>query len=148
MQMALDQARLGAAAGEVPVGAVVVSDGQIVGRGQNRNLRDNDPSAHAEIVALREAGARLANHRLGGCVLYATIEPCAMCAGAMVHARIARLVFGASDPKSGAAGSVLEVINHPSLNHIMEVTSGVLEDECSDLLKSFFAEKRGAAKTQ
>lgn len=148
MQMALDQARLGAEAGEVPVGAVVVSDGQIVGRGQNRNLRDNDPSAHAEIVALREAGARLANHRLGGCVLYATIEPCAMCAGAMVHARIARLVFGASDPKSGAAGSVLEVINHPSLNHIMEVTSGVLEDECSDLLKSFFAEKRGAAKTQ
>jgi len=148
MQMALEQARLGAEAGEVPVGAVVVSDGQIVGRGQNRNLRDNDPSAHAEIVALREAGARLANHRLGGCVLYATIEPCAMCAGAMVHARIARLVFGASDPKSGAAGSVLEVINHPSLNHIMEVTSGVLEDECSDLLKSFFAEKRGAAKTQ
>lgn len=147
MQMALEQARLAAEAGEVPVGAVVVSDGQIVGRGQNRNLRDNDPSAHAEIVALREAGARLGNHRLGGCVLYATIEPCAMCAGAMVHARIARLVFGASDPKSGAAGSVLEVINHPRLNHIMEVRSGVMADECSDLLKSFFAEKRGAAKT-
>lgn len=148
MLLALGQARLAAEAGEVPVGAVVVRDGQIVGLGQNRNLRDHDPTAHAEIVAMRTAGKHTGNHRLGGCVLYATIEPCAMCAGAMVHARIARLVFGASDPKAGAAGSLLEVINHPRLNHQMEVTPGVLADECSDLLKSFFAEKRSTTRTR
>lgn len=146
MQLALGQARLAADAGEVPVGAVVVRDGQIVGHGQNRNLRDHDPAAHAEIVAMRMAGEHTGNHRLTGCVLYATIEPCAMCAGAMVHARIARLVFGASDPKAGAAGSVLEVINHPRLNHQMQVTPGVLADESSDLLKSFFAEKRSTTR--
>src|SRR5215470_1887280 len=117
MQQALEQARLAAAAGEVPVGAVIVRNGEIVGRGHNRNLLDNDPTSHAEIVALRQAAARLGNHRLSGCVMFATIEPCAMCAGAMIHARLARLVYGASDPKAGAGGSVLAVLNHPKLNH-------------------------------
>lgn len=142
MQAALEQARLASDAGEVPVGAVVISNGEIAGRGHNRNLLDNDPTAHAEIVALREAAARIGNYRLTGCTLYATIEPCAMCAGAMIHARIARLVYGASDPKAGAAGSVLEVINHPRLNHQMEVTAGVMEKECGDLLRSFFQSRR------
>ncbi len=142
MAMALEQARLSAEAGEVPVGAIVVRDGQVVGRGQNRNLHDSDPAAHAEIIALREAGARLGNHRLGGCSLYVTLEPCAMCAGAMVHARVARLVYGATDPKAGAAGSVMGVINHPKLNHAMEVTAGVMAEECSELLKMFFKERR------
>jgi len=142
MEFALEQARLAEAAGEVPVGAVVIKDGQIVGRGQNRNLRDHDAAAHAEIVALREAGQTLGNHRLSGCVIFATIEPCAMCAGAMVHARIGRLVYGAADPKAGAAGSVLEVVNHPQLNHRMEVTAGVLGDQCAEILQQFFQKKR------
>jgi tRNA(adenine34) deaminase len=142
MELALAQARAAAEAGEVPVGAVVVKDGEIVGSGQNRNLRDHDPAAHAEIVALRQAAAHLGNHRLGGCVMFATIEPCAMCAGAMVHARLARLVYGASDPKAGAAGSALDVLNHPRLNHRMEVTSGVLADRCSEILQQFFRQKR------
>jgi tRNA(adenine34) deaminase len=103
---------------------------------------DNDPTAHAEIVALRDAAARLGNHRLSGCVMYATIEPCAMCAGAMIHARLARLVYGASDPKAGAAGSVLAVLNHPKLNHQMEVTCGVLAEQSSDILTSFFRARR------
>ncbi len=124
MELALEQARQAAEAGEVPVGALIVKDGEIIGSGHNRNLLDNDPTAHAEIIALREAGARLGNHRLSGCTLFATIEPCAMCAGAMLHARLARLVYGASDPKAGAAGSVLQVLNHPRLNHQMEVVSG------------------------
>jgi tRNA(adenine34) deaminase len=122
---------------------VVVKDGEIIGSGHNRNLLDNDPTSHAEIIALREAGARLGNHRLSGCTLFATIEPCAMCAGAMLHARLARLVYGASDPKAGAAGSVLQVLNHPRLNHQMEVVSGVLADKCSEILQSFFQQKRG-----
>ncbi len=142
MRLALEQARLGAAAGEVPVGAVIVKDGEIVGQGHNRNLLDNDPSAHAEIGALRQAAAHLGNHRLLGCVMYSTIEPCAMCAGAMVHARLARLVYGAADPKAGAAGSALEVLNHPRLNHQMEVTAGVLQEECSEVLKGFFQSRR------
>jgi tRNA(adenine34) deaminase len=142
MKHALAQARLAAAADEVPVGAVVVKDGEIVGLGHNRTLLDGDPTAHAEIVALRQAAARLGNHRLGDCVMFATIEPCAMCAGAMIHARLARLVYGASDPKAGAAGSVLEVINHPKLNHEMEVTSGVLAEKCSEILQEFFRQKR------
>jgi tRNA(adenine34) deaminase len=133
---------LAAAAGEVPVGAVIVQDGKIVGLGHNRTLLDGDPTAHAEIVALRQAAARLGNHRLGDCVMFATIEPCAMCAGAMIHARLARLVYGASDPKAGAAGSVLEVINHPKLNHEMEVTSGVLAEKCAEILQEFFRGKR------
>jgi tRNA(adenine34) deaminase len=142
MELALAQARAAAEAGEVPVGAVIVKDGEILAQGQNRNLRDHDPAAHAEIVALRQAAARLGNHRLGGCVIFTTIEPCAMCAGAMIHARVARLVYGASDPKAGAAGSVLQVVNHPKLNHQMEVTSGVLAEQCSQILQEFFRRRR------
>src|SRR5215472_1517768 len=142
MRVALEQARIAAEAGEVPVGALVTKDGEIVGQGHNRNLLDNDPTAHAEIVALRQAAAHLGNHRLGGCEMFVTIEPCAMCAGAMVHARLSRLVYGASDPKAGAAGSVLEVVNHPKLNHQMAVTSGVLAAKCSEMLQEFFRKKR------
>lgn len=142
MALALEQAALAAAAGEVPVGALVIKDGEVLGRGHNRNLLDDDPTAHAEIVALRQAAARLGNHRLTGCTMVATIEPCAMCAGALLHARIARLVYGASDPKAGAAGSVLQVINHPGLNHQMEVTAGVLAEKCSGILQDFFRQKR------
>jgi tRNA(adenine34) deaminase len=142
MELALEQARLAAMAGEVPVGALVIKDGEIIGRGHNRNLLENDPTAHAEIVALREAAAKIANHRLNGCTLVVTIEPCPMCAGALVHARIARLVYGASDPKAGAAGSALQVLNHPLLNHRMEVRAGVLSEKCSEILQQFFREKR------
>jgi tRNA(adenine34) deaminase len=148
MEQALAQARVAGEAGEVPVGAVIVKDGIVVGRGRNRNLQDHDPTAHAEMVALRQAAAHLGNHRLSGCVMFATIEPCAMCAGAMIHARLARLVYGASDPKAGAAGSVLEVVNHPRLNHRMEVTSGVLADQCSEVLKAFFQSRRGQIKEE
>ena len=143
MEQALEQARMAAQAGEVPVGALVIKDGEIIGLGHNRNLLDHDPAAHAEIVALRQAAARLGNHRLTGCEMFVTIEPCAMCAGALVHARLARLVYGASDPKAGAAGSVLQVLNHPGLNHKMEVRSGVLAEKCSEILQKFFREKRG-----
>ncbi len=142
MQLALEQARLAAEVGEVPVGALIVKDGEIIGQGHNRNLLDNDPTAHAEIVALRQAGARLGNHRLTGCVMFATIEPCAMCAGAMIHARLDRLVYGASDPKAGAAGSLLQVLNHPGLNHCMEIAPGVLAGKCSEILQEFFRTKR------
>ncbi len=142
MELALEQAALAAQMGEVPVGALVIKDGEIAGRGHNRNLLDHDPTAHAEIVALRQAAARLGNHRLGGCDIFVTIEPCAMCAGAMIHARLARLVYGVSDPKAGAAGSVLQVINHPELNHRMVVVSGVLADRCSEVLQSFFKQRR------
>jgi tRNA(adenine34) deaminase len=142
MELALKQAHLAAVAGEVPVGALVIRDGEIIGQGHNRNLLDNDPTAHAEIVALRQAAARVGNHRLIGCTMVATIEPCSMCAGALIHARIARLVYGAADPKAGAAGSTVQVINHPSLNHRMEVTAGVLADKCSEILQQFFRQKR------
>jgi len=142
MQAALAEARLAGEAGEVPIGAVVVHEGQIVAQGQNRVLRDNDPTAHAEIVALRAAAAVLGNYRLIGCSLFVTLEPCAMCAGAMVHARIVRLVFGAADPKAGAAGSVLSVLNHPLLNHQMQVGQGILADESAELLQGFFRERR------
>jgi tRNA(adenine34) deaminase len=145
MELALEQAALAADAGEVPVGALVIKDGEIVSRGHNRNLLDDDPTAHAEIVALRQAAARLGNHRLTGCTMVATIEPCAMCAGALIHARVARLVYGASDPKAGAGGSVLQVINHPGLNHRMEVTAGVLAEKCSAVLQDFFRQKRQQA---
>jgi len=144
MQLALEQAKLALAAGEVPVGAVIIKDGQLVGSGFNRNLVDHDPTAHAEIIALRHAASRLGNHRLPGCTLVCTIEPCSMCAGAMVHARISRLIYGAADPKAGAAGSVLEVTNHPRLNHQIQVTPGVLAEQCSELLRGFFVEKRKA----
>ena len=142
MQAALEEARRSEQMGEVPVGAVVVFQGEIVGRGGNRNLTDHDPTAHAEIIAMREAGGKLGNHRLTGCELFVTIEPCAMCAGAMVHARVQRLVFGANDPKAGAVQSVMQVLNHPALNHRTETKSGVLADECASLLQVFFSRKR------
>jgi tRNA(adenine34) deaminase len=142
MEEALRAAQRALEAGEVPVGAIVVWAGEIVGRGWNRNLTDSDPTAHAEIVALRQAGAHLGNHRLGDCELFATIEPCAMCAGALVHARLKRLVYGADDPKAGAVHSVVEVLNHPQLNHQMEVRGGVLAGRCAELLQSFFRSRR------
>src|SRR5512135_2934325 len=132
MEEALREAARAQAAGEVPVGAVVVCDGRVVGRGWNRSIRDSDPTAHAEIIALREAGQAVGNHRLLDCEMFVTIEPCSMCAGALVHARLRRLVYGADDPKAGAAGSVMQVLNHPQLNHRMEVTRGVLASRCMD----------------
>lgn len=142
MRAALKQAQLAADAGEVPIGAVIVFHDEIIAGGQNRVLRDIDPTAHAEIVAMRAAAAVLKNYRLLSCELYVTLEPCAMCAGAMVHARLARLVYGAADPKAGAAGSVLEVLNHPRLNHQMPVTSGILAEPCGTILKDFFRARR------
>ena len=142
MEMALSKAILAAEAGEVPVGAIAVYNGEIIAGGQNRVLRDKDPTAHAEIIAMRAAAAVLGNYRLNGVTLYVTLEPCAMCAGAMIHARIDRLVYAASDPKAGAAGSVLEVLNHPRLNHQMKVDSGILEAQSAELLRSFFRERR------
>ncbi len=147
LRAAIAEAQAAEAAGEVPVGAVIVSpSGEIVARGQNRVLRDHDPTAHAEIVALRAAGLALENYRLltkdGGCTLYVTLEPCAMCAGAILHARIARLVYAAPDPKAGACGSVLSVMNHPQLNHKVEIVSGLLAEECGDLLRNFFLARR------
>jgi len=144
MEEALREAQRAASAGEVPVGAIVVCESKIIGRGGNRNITDDDPTAHAEIVALRQAAAAVGNHRLPECQLFVTIEPCAMCAGAMIHARLRRLVYGADDPKAGAARSVLQVLNHPRLNHQMEVTAGVLAARCGELLQAFFAEKRRA----
>jgi tRNA(adenine34) deaminase len=129
-------------AGEVPVGAVVVHEQRIIGRGWNRNITDSDPTAHAEVLALREAGMSVGNHRLVECELFATIEPCPMCAGALVHARIRRLVYGADDAKAGAVHSVLPVLNHPSLNHSMKVRGGVLAGQCGDILQQFFRERR------
>ncbi|HKN59538.1 MAG TPA: tRNA adenosine(34) deaminase TadA [Candidatus Acidoferrales bacterium] len=142
MQAALDEARAAAERSEVPVGAVMVVDGRIIARAGNRTISDCDPTAHAEIVALREAAAAVANYRLLDATLYVTIEPCAMCAGAMIQARIARLVYGADDPKSGAVSSCLSLLDHPQLNHQVEVTSGVLRDQAAGLLKEFFAARR------
>ena len=142
MRVALEEARAAAEAGEVPIGAVAVRGGAIVARGQNRVLRDVDPTAHAEMVAMRAAAEAIGNYRLVDCELYVTLEPCAMCAGATIHARLGRLVWGAADPKAGAAGSVVEVLNHPRLNHQMAVTSGVFAEECGELLREFFRERR------
>jgi tRNA(adenine34) deaminase len=142
MEEALRRAQRALEGGEVPVGAVVVCDGRIVGSGWNRNITDSDPTAHAEVIALREAGATVGNHRLEDCELFSTIEPCAMCAGALVHARIQRLVYGADDPKAGAIHSVMEVLNHPQLNHKIEVRSGVLAGRSADMLQSFFRNRR------
>jgi tRNA(adenine34) deaminase len=142
MEEALRSAQRALEGGEVPVGAVVVCDGRIIGRGWNRNLTDNDPTAHAEIVALRDAGRNLGNHRLSDCDLFATIEPCAMCAGALIHARIRRLVYGADDPKAGAVHSVLKVLNHPELNHQMEIRGGVLAGRSAEILQEFFRKRR------
>jgi tRNA(adenine34) deaminase len=148
MEEALRLAHRAEAAGEVPVGAVVIcrapgAEPKIVGRGWNQPISANDPTAHAEMIALREAARALGNYRLAGCELYVTLEPCAMCAGAMVHARIGRLIFGAGDPKAGAAGGAMEVLNHPKLNHKIEVTAGVLAARCQELLQAFFRERRG-----
>jgi tRNA(adenine34) deaminase len=142
MEEALRAAQRALEAGEVPVGAVVVYAGEIVGRGWNRNISDSDPTAHAEILALREASANLGNHRLGECELFVTIEPCPMCAGALVHARVKRVVYGADDPKAGAVHSVMEVLNHPKLNHRTEVRRGVLAGRSAELLQSFFRSRR------
>ncbi|MCF8151721.1 MAG: tRNA adenosine(34) deaminase TadA [Burkholderiaceae bacterium] len=143
MALALDLAREAGAAGEVPVGALVVSDGEIVGRGFNQPIGRHDPTAHAEIMALRDASSRLGNYRLPGCTLYVTLEPCAMCAGAIMHARIERVVFGARDPKTGAAGSVIDLFAESRLNHHTVIADGVLAEECGQLLSSFFAARRG-----
>ena len=142
MREALTEAAAAEGRGEVPVGAVVVCRGEVISRAGNRNLQDNDATAHAEVLALRQAGRRLGNHRLGECELFVTIEPCAMCAGALVHARLKRLVYGTTDPKAGAVQSVMRVLNHPSLNHRMEVVSGVLAAECAEVLQQFFRKKR------
>ena len=142
MQAALDQARAAGAAGEVPVGAVVVAAGQIIGRGANAPITGNDPTAHAEIIALREAARNLDNYRLPGTTLYVTLEPCPMCAGAMVHARVERLVYACTDPRTGAAGSVFNIAASERLNHRICVEQGPLEDECRDLLQGFFRSRR------
>ena len=142
MEEALHSARRALEMGEVPVGAVVVCRGQVVGRGGNRNITDRDPSAHAEILALREAGKIIGNHRLIECELYATIEPCAMCAGALIHSRIKRLVYGADDPKAGAVRSQFRLLDHPQLNHQVSVRSGVLAARCAGILQEFFRERR------
>ena len=126
----------------MPIGAVVVKDGEIIGKGWNRNIGLNDPSAHAEIMAMRDAGKRIGNHRLPGCSLYVTLEPCPMCAGAMIHARLLRVVYGASDPKTGAAGGVFDLLTHPAHNHVVSVTGACLADECSALIKAFFRDRR------
>jgi len=142
MEEALRCAQRALEMGEVPVGAVVVCGGRIVGRGWNRNLADNDPTAHAEIVALREAGAAVGNHRLIDCELFATIEPCAMCAGALIHARLKRLVYGAADPKAGAVHSVIELLDYPQWNHRMEITNGILAGRAAEILQEFFRRRR------
>jgi tRNA(adenine34) deaminase len=145
MLAALEQAREAQLAGEVPVGAVVVKDGEIVGRGFNAPISRHDPAGHAEIHALRDAANRLGNYRLPGCELYVTLEPCAMCVGAMLHARIARLVYGAADPKTGACGSVIDLFAESKLNHHATVSPGVMAEECAALLRAFFAAKRAKA---
>jgi tRNA(adenine34) deaminase len=142
MRLALAEAERAGAIGEVPIGAVVVRDGEVVGRGHNRRETDGDPLAHAEILALRQAAAATEGWRLVGCALYVTLEPCAMCAGALVNARVERLVFGAPDPKAGYCGSLGNLVQDPRLNHRMAVVGGILEEECATLLRSFFAELR------
>ena len=147
MRLALAQAVAAGHAGEVPVGAIVVKDGEVIGRGANAPISRHDPSAHAEIVALRQAADRLGNYRLNDCTVYVTLEPCAMCSGAMFHARIREVVFGASDPKTGVAGSVTNLYNNPQLNHHTTVRGGVLATECGQLLQDFFADRRLRGRT-
>lgn len=142
MEEALREAQLAQSQGEVPVGAVIICDGRVVGRGWNRPISTNDPAAHAEIIALREAGLALGNYRLSECELFVTIEPCAMCAGAITHARIKRLVYGADDPKAGAVKSVMTVVNHPSLNHRIEIVGGVLAARAMEMVQAFFRDRR------
>jgi len=145
MRAALREAARAMKEEEVPVGAVVVHEGRVLARAHNRSIHLNDPTAHAEILALRRAARKLGNYRLPGCSLYVTIEPCAMCAGAIVQARVQRVVFGTADPKAGAGGSVLPVLNHPKLNHRAEVRSGVLKEECASILREFFRHRRSAS---
>jgi len=143
MNLALDQARLAAGADEVPVGAVIVSaDGEVLAVAGNRTRRDHDPTAHAEILAIRQAALALGQERLEGCSLYVTLEPCAMCAGALVHARLARVIYGASDPKSGGTAHGARVFSHPQAHHVPEVISGICEEDCVEILKVFFSKKR------
>lgn len=146
MREALAEARLAGGRGEVPVGAVVVLDGAVVGRGGNQPIHAADPTAHAEVVALRDAARTAGNYRLTGAAVYVTVEPCLMCAGALVHARVDRLVFGAAEPKAGAVRSVMRVLDLPALNHRVEVAGGVLESECNALMRAFFAERRAEEK--
>src|ERR1700681_2445284 len=146
MQQALAEARESAASREVPIGAVLVHEGKILARAGNRTIRDCDPTAHAEIVVLREAARRIGNYRLADATLYVTIEPCSMCAGAMLQARVPRLVYGAAEPRGGAVQSCFEILSHPDLNHRVQVTSGVLASECSDVIQSFFAVRRQQAR--
>jgi tRNA(adenine34) deaminase len=142
MQLALEQGRSAALASEVPVGAVLVRDGEVVALAGNRTIRDCDPTAHAEILVLREGARKLGNYRLAATTLYATIEPCSMCAGAIIQARVPRVVYGCDDPKGGAVRSCFEILTHPRLNHRVEVTAGLLASECAALIQSFFAERR------
>ena len=142
MQLALQEARRAAEAGEVPIGAVAVDDGKIIARSGNRTIRDCDPTAHAEMIVLREAARMIGNYRLSGVTLYVTVEPCTMCAGAMIQARIPRLVYGCDEPKGGAVRSCFEILSNQRLNHRVEVTAGVLGQECAAILQSFFAERR------
>lgn len=146
MQLALEQAQLAWNLGEVPVGAVVVKDGVVIATGFNQPIGKHDPTAHAEIVALRAAAEKLGNYRLPGCELYVTLEPCVMCSGAMMHARLARVVYAAPDPKTGAAGSVLNLFDQDKLNHHTEVSAGLLGDQAAAMLRAFFAERRSAAR--
>ena len=146
MEKALNYANEAAAINEIPVGAVLVKDNQLISYGYNRSIIDNDPSAHAEMMAIREAGKVLNNYRLIDCTLYVTLEPCSMCAGMLVHARVKRVVFGAKDAKTGAAGSVMNLLQHPALNHHLEIVSGVLADECADKLSGFFRKRRKEIK--
>ena len=145
LREAIIQARLAEHSGEVPVGAIIVREGEVIARGHNRVITGSDPTAHAEIVAIRAAAILLGNYRLDSCDLYTTLEPCAMCAGAVLHARMRRLIYAAPDPKAGACGTVLTVLNHPSLNHKVEVTSGLLAEECGELLTTFFRARRDPA---
>ena len=142
MAQALKECEKAVRRGEVPVGAVIVADGKIISRGFNKNITAIDPAAHAEIVALRRAAKKIGNYRLNGCTIYVTLEPCAMCAAALVHARIAKIAFGAFDPKAGACGSIFNIARHEKLNHKIELVSGVLEKECSEILKDLFKSKR------
>jgi tRNA(Arg) A34 adenosine deaminase TadA len=142
MRAALHEANRAAREQEVPVGAVLVAENRIVARAHNRPVQSHDPTAHAEILALRRAARKLGNYRLNGCSLYVTIEPCAMCAGAIVHARLKRVIYGTNDLKAGASGSALKVLNHPKLNHQVEVVSGVLKEDCAAVLREFFRARR------
>ena len=146
MEKALALAEVAEQQGEIPVGAVVVCDGKVVGEGYNASITNNDPSAHAEMMAVRQAGETLGNYRLVDCTLYVTLEPCPMCAGLLVHSRIKRLVYGTQDPRTGCAGSLMDLVRHPSLNHQVEVTSGVLQEVCSERLSAFFRKRRAEKK--